>query len=174
MNDGVAILLERVKTHPEEFVFDDNNPFAESKWRKILDHYKDYLDPEDVQALKSEMNKLIQEKFTAKIMEELFDPKPEEQLTLDVASMNIKLPNATLSAGTTHARSSVTLNNTNTISNGGSWMTAGVLTSNTNSLTLGATTINESHLEHIKAHMEALQKQKKPHKTLFGKLFNYL
>jgi len=165
MNDGVAILLERVKTHPEEFVFDGNNPFAESKWRKILDHYKDYLDPEDVQALKSEMNKLIQEKFTAKIMEELFDPKLEEQLTLDVASMNINRPNATLSAGTTLASSLATSK---------SWVTAGLLTSNTNSLTLGSTTTSESHLEHIKAHVEALQKQKKPHKTLFGKLFNYL
>lgn len=170
MNDGVAILLERVKTHPEEFVFDDNNPFAESKWRKILDHYKDYLDPEDVQALKSEMNKLIQEKFTAKIMEELFDPKPEEQLTLDVASMSIKRPNATLSAGTTHARSSVTLNGTNTITNVGTTLTA-------NSLTLGKTTVTDTQLHellHMKAHVEALQKQKKPHKTLFGKLFNYL
>ena len=157
MNDGVAILLERVKTHPEEFVFDGNNPFAESKWRKILDHYKDYLDPEDVQALKSEMNKLIQEKFTAKIMEELFDPKPEEQLTLDVASMNIKRPNATLSAGTTHARSSVTLNNTNAV---GTWTTK----------TASGTLTSWEEREPLVNKKPVVKKQK----TLFGKLFNYL
>ena len=157
MNDGVAILLERVKTHPEEFVFDDNNPFAESKWRKILDHYKDYLDPEDVQALKSEMNKLIQEKFTAKIMEELFDPKPEEQLTLDVASMNIKRPNATLSAGTTRGLYS-------------------------NGVGGNATLLAQQQLqtEHMKAHIEALKVEdrtkllNKKATTIFGKLFNYL
>jgi len=156
MNDGVAILLERVKTHPEEFVFDGNNPFAESKWRKILDHYKDYLDPEDVQALKSEMNKLIQEKFTAKIMEELFDPKLEEQLTLDVASMNINRPNATLSAGTTRGLYS-------------------------NGIGGNATLLAQQQLqtEHMKAHIEALRAEdrtkllnKKP-TTIFGRLFNY-
>ena len=158
MNDGVAILLERIKTNPEEFVFDDNHPFKESKWRKILDHYKDYLDPEDVKALKSEMNKLIQEKFTAKIMEELLDPKSEEQLTLDVSLMNTKRPNATVSAGTTPVRSSVTLNNINAIHNGGNW---------------GTPLLDPLVQAHIDAHQQVLQKQKK-HKTLFGRLFNYL
>lgn len=83
MNDGIKLLMERVKTHPEEFVFDERDPFKESRWRKLIDHYKEYLEPEDVDQLKGEINKLVQEKFTEAIMEELLDPKVEEQLSLN-------------------------------------------------------------------------------------------
>ena len=58
--------------------------------------------------------------------------------------------------------------------------TKATLTVGTNpcSLTLGSTTINESHLEHMKAHLEVLEMAKKAEvkkevKTIFGKLFNY-
>ena len=158
MNDGMKIILERMKTHPEEFK-DNDNPFAyEGKWVGLVHKYEHNLPEEDMKAFKEAVDAMRQEEFTAKVMEELLDPK-EEQLSLDLKG-DMQRAGQTLASSITNAKS---------------WVTAGVLTSNTNtsnSLTLGSTTINESHLEHMKAHVESLQKQK-PHKTIFGKLFNY-
>ena len=163
MNDGMKIILERMKTHPEEFKKTDKNPFLHNnKWLGLVSEYGDNLPEEDMEAFKEALNVMKQEEFTAKVMEELLDPK-SDQLELDLKS-------AMPSVGQTLASS---------ITNAKSWVTAGVLTSNTNSLTLGSTTIDESHLEHMKAHVEALQVKdrdkllKKPSKTIFGKLFNY-
>ena len=143
MNDGIKILLERLKTHPEEFT-DDENPFSyEGKWMRIFEKYKHNLSKEDVGIFLEAFNNLRQEKFTAEVMAELLDPKEEEQLTLSVPPRK----SGTVSAGTTPAVPSITL----------------------------------SHNEHLRAHLDALQQEyanvfkepKKPHKTLFGKLFNY-
>jgi hypothetical protein len=71
MNDGVALLLDRMKTNPEEFV--PNN--GSSKWGSLISAYKEFLEPEDRQALSLGINKLLQQAFTEKVMEELVDPK---------------------------------------------------------------------------------------------------
>ena len=68
MNDGVALLLERMKTHPEEFM-----DFG-SKWGKIIHEHKDFLNAKDRQALTDGLNSLMQQRFTEKVMEELVDP----------------------------------------------------------------------------------------------------
>jgi hypothetical protein len=157
MNDGMKIILERMKTHPEEFK-EDNKPFAyDGKWIGLVSDYENNLPEEDMKAFKKAIDEMRQEEFTAKVMEELLDPK-SEQMELD---LNPKT--GMFSAGQTLASS---------LTNSKPWVTAGVLTSNTNSLTLGNTTIEEAQLKAMKAHVEALQKQKS-HKTIFGKLFNY-
>lgn len=102
MNKGVEILLERIKTNPEEFMFDDEKPFADSRWRKIISHYKPYLDEEDIKALDAEINKHIQEAFTSAVMEELLDPKEEPQLTLNPSSITTthrSMPSAGVTLG---------------------------------------------------------------------------
>ena len=71
MNAGVAMLLERMKTNPEEFV--PNN--GSSKWGSLIAAYKEFLEPEDRQALYEGVNKLLQQAFTEKVMEELVNPK---------------------------------------------------------------------------------------------------
>jgi hypothetical protein len=71
MNDGVAMLLERMKTNPEEFV--PNN--GSSKWGSLIAAYKEFLEPEDRQALIMGVNKLLQQAFTEKVMQELIDPQ---------------------------------------------------------------------------------------------------
>jgi hypothetical protein len=71
MNDGVKILLERMQTHPEEFV--PNN--GSSKWGSLIAAYKEFLESEDRQALSLGVNKLLQQAFTEKVMQELIDPK---------------------------------------------------------------------------------------------------
>ena len=72
MNDGVALLLERMKTHPEEFVADGG---VFSKWESLINQYKDALDHEDKQLLTQGLNKVYQQRFTEKVMEELIEPR---------------------------------------------------------------------------------------------------
>jgi hypothetical protein len=132
MNDGMKIILERMKTHPEEFK-EDNNPFAyDGKWVGLVHRYENNLPEEDMKAFKDAVDAMRQEEFTAKVMEELLDPK-SEQLSLDLKG-DIQRAGMTPSPYT-----------------------------------------DKSILKHMVAHLEALKKEevKKPHKTLFGKLFNY-
>jgi len=152
MNDGVRILLERMETNPEEFNGEVN------KWGDLLQYYKAYLDPEDANALNEGINKLLQQRFTEKVMEELVDPK-----VILPRGGNPHFQHGTV--GQTLATSLTTSK---------PWVTAGVLTSN-NPTSTPTTTVS---LEHLRAHVDALQREvanqkPKEHKTIFGKLFNY-
>ena len=69
MNDGVAMLLERMKTHPEEFYSNVNG-----KWAHIINTYKPYLNKEDFAIFEDGIAKLMQQRFTEEVMEELVDP----------------------------------------------------------------------------------------------------
>jgi F420-dependent methylenetetrahydromethanopterin dehydrogenase len=72
MNDGVKILLERMKTHPEEFVVEEGVP---AKWDNLIRSYETILDPEDIALFRQARAKLLQQQFTEKVLEELVDPK---------------------------------------------------------------------------------------------------
>lgn len=166
MNAGVVLLLERMKTHPEEFL--DMHTY--SKWGKIIADEQNYLEPEDQEALKQGINALHQQRFAELVMEELVDPKPEK---------NPYLMSNTATGGATLGRSSVTLNNTNTITNVG---TATWGNTATTGLTIGSQTLDEKTIEHLKAHVEYTKRQrelethkaKQVQKTLIGRLKNYL
>jgi hypothetical protein len=131
MNDGMKIILERMKTHPEEFKDEDNSPFAyNGKWTNLVHRYENNLPEEDMKAFKEAVNAMRQEEFTAKVMEELLDPK-SEQLELDLNPRQTpRMPSG--------------------------MQTLSVSTSSTS----------------LKERLVEKQKQK-PHKTIFGKLFNY-
>ena len=75
MNDGVKILLERMKTHPEEFV--PNN--GSSKWGSLIAAYSPHLHVDDHVALRKGMDSLLQQAFTEKVMQELIDPVEESK-----------------------------------------------------------------------------------------------
>ena len=68
MNEGVQILLARMKTHPEEFISSD-------KWMFLHDALKEnrlsFLDSEEVAALDNGLKELYRQKFTAKILAKL-------------------------------------------------------------------------------------------------------
>ena len=129
-----------MKSNPEEFVGEG----VYSKWSDLFSTYRDSLEPEDIQAFESARKALIQEQFTADVMKELLDPKSLEDV---INQYRVKgMP----SVGQTLASSLAT---SKAMSMGAT------LTANSNSLTLGNTTINESHLEHMKAHVEALQQE---------------
>jgi hypothetical protein len=76
MNDGVAMLIERMKTNPEEFVSEHGS----SKWGSLIASYKEFLEPEDQQALTEGMKVVLQQRFTQKVMEELVDPAEESSI----------------------------------------------------------------------------------------------
>jgi small-conductance mechanosensitive channel len=147
MNDGMKIILERMKTHPEEFK-DNNKPFAYlGKWIGLVSEYENNLPKEDMKAFKEAIDAMRQEEFTAKVMEELLDPK-SEQLELD---LNIKRtpPPRMQQAG----------------------QTLGAFTS---SASLKELLAEKAELHALKnQHADIFKKPKKEHKTIFGKLFNY-
>jgi hypothetical protein len=70
-NAGVALLLERMKTNPEEFT----SSYGSSKWGSLIAAYKEFLEPEDREALDAGHHKILQQAFTEKVLEELVDPK---------------------------------------------------------------------------------------------------
>lgn len=79
MNNGVALLLERMKTHPEEFVPEYDG--GVTKWGNVIGQYRTYLTAEDSKALddawKETVVKAMQEKFTQVVLEELVNPMSE-------------------------------------------------------------------------------------------------
>ena len=77
MNDGVKILLERMKTHPEEFV--DETNLGATKWSGILNYYDNVLTPEEKKAIQEGVLQLKRDAFTKQVMEILLDEvKPVE------------------------------------------------------------------------------------------------
>jgi hypothetical protein len=76
MNDGVRILLERMKTHPEEFAGEG----IVSKWDVLINEYRDVLDVLDVKKLDSARRVLLQQRFTEQVMQELIDPIEESNI----------------------------------------------------------------------------------------------
>ena len=160
MNDGVKILLERMKTHPEEFAVEEG---AFAKWDSLIRSYENVLPPDDIKAFKEARNILLQQQFTERVMEELVDPK---KLALEDVINQYRVKGMP-SVGQTLASSMV---QSKAMSMGATLTT----TASANSITLGSTTINEETLKHIQAHKTYLDAQKpKEHKTLFGRLFNY-
>ena len=164
MNEGVKILLERMKTNPEEFAIGDGGFHTLSKWGRLIADYQTYLEPEDCEILKSAINKLHQQTFTEKVMKELLAPEEDDDLGKWFSAQKTGTP----SVGQTLASSTAL---SNTVWNGGVTATA-----NSNSLTLGTATLTDTKLHellHMKAQLESERQKQKKHKTLFGKLFNY-
>ena len=87
MNEGVKILLERMKTNPEEFIVSEGYPYevgSGSKWHKLIESHKLYLNPEDNKVLEEALNGLMQQRFTERVMKELLDPHEDTQRELDL------------------------------------------------------------------------------------------
>ena len=70
-NAGVALLLERMKTNPEEFTGENAEG---SKWSLLISSYEQHLSKEDRDALNAGIDKILQQRFTERVLEELVDP----------------------------------------------------------------------------------------------------
>lgn len=68
MNEGVQILLARMKSHPEEFI-------NSGKWQFVHQSIKEnrftFLTPEEIQALDNGLREAYREKFTAMVLNRL-------------------------------------------------------------------------------------------------------
>jgi len=145
MNEGVKILLERMKTNPDEFMVDG---IAPTKWGALIMQYREFLGEEDKKVLADALSELMSQKFTEQVMKELLAPE-EDSLG---KPWYTKRGNVTLGAGATQG---VTLSSG--AGTGYQW---------------GTISVDPLVQAHIDAHNAVLKKEKK-HKTLFGKLFNY-
>ena len=84
MNDGVAMLLERMKTNPEEFAGD-----SPTKWKNLVENYRPYLEANELKLLDDGIKELMRQRFTEKVMEEIIDPDDEY---LDIPAQRIPRP----------------------------------------------------------------------------------
>ena len=148
MNEGVKILLERIKTNPDEFV---GEAYASSKWGGLIMQYRDYLNEEDKKALSDALNELTQQRFTEAVMKELLAPE-DDSLGKPWYTTRAK---GTPLAGTTQG------------------LYANGIGGNATLIEAQKYQMEQMKL-HLDAHREAIKTTPiKKHKTLFGKLFNY-
>ena len=81
MLTGVEILLERMKTNPEEFV---EGGF--SKWSRVINGGWDILTAEEQKALQDAINEAKREHFNGEVMKVLAQGHDDHLLTRDIAS----------------------------------------------------------------------------------------
>jgi hypothetical protein len=86
MIEGLKILLERMKTHPEEFLDDSDGYVGSSKWGKLIHKYNKVLTKEEIKAFNDALHELHRQQFTAEVLESLIS-KPVE---LDPETYTIK------------------------------------------------------------------------------------
>lgn len=88
MNDGVKILLERMKTNPEEF------GGVHSKWNHVISEHIAFLEEADRLAITGAIDKIMQQRFTEEVMKELIDPQRETkdwvEKVMDSHGLNLK------------------------------------------------------------------------------------
>lgn len=83
MNEGVKLLLERIKTHPEEFM-------KGGRWIRILAEYNEYI-PDELKPLTNEARKLVADEFTRDVMTELLDSDENNQDLMDEVMNHVQL-----------------------------------------------------------------------------------
>jgi hypothetical protein len=140
MNKGIEILLERMKSNPEEFVpkYDGGT----TKWGSFMQRYRAFLSEEDLEIFDAKHRETVfeymQGEFTQAVMKELLDPKPSEDYWADSVMQ------------------------TKGITSAGTWAnTTATATINANSLTLGSTTLREEKLKQILEQHDLALKHKK-------------
>jgi hypothetical protein len=119
MNAGVEIILERIKTHPEEFANKGGGKLANGKWSRVLENYAGHLEQEDIDAINNAIDKVNQDYFTEEVMTILADGR-DIVSDEDGVSLNSMAHSITTTQKRPRMISSATLN-TGAIS--GTWAT---------------------------------------------------
>jgi hypothetical protein len=77
MNEGVQILLARMKSHPEEFC-------GNFKWEPIIEGLNagrlNFLEPEEIKALENGLKNMYRDKFTATVLRYLTQERIQGEL----------------------------------------------------------------------------------------------
>lgn len=84
--DGVRILVERMKTNPEEFAADFGkwDGLVKTAWHEEVTDWAAALNPTEIEMLKEARRKIYREKFTAQVMSTLL--KTDDAPTLTATS----------------------------------------------------------------------------------------
>ena len=85
MIEGIKILLERMKTHPEEFL-ENNDYVGSSKWGKLIQRYNTVLTKEEIKAFNDALHELHRQQFTADVLESLL----QEPVKIDPNTFTFK------------------------------------------------------------------------------------
>jgi hypothetical protein len=109
MNAGVEIILERIKTHPEEFANKGGGMLANGKWSRVLENYAGHLEQEDIDAINEAIDKVNQDYFTEEVMTILADGR-DIVSDEDGVSLNSMAHSITTTQKRPRMASSVTLN----------------------------------------------------------------
>lgn len=72
MNDGVKILLERMKTNPEEF------GGVHSKWNRVISDHIAFLEEDDRKAITKGIDEIMQQRFSEEVIKTLIAPEEEQ------------------------------------------------------------------------------------------------
>lgn len=80
MENGIKILIERLKTNPEEFVERNN------RWMNIVKTYKEFMSAEDRVALNEALRPVLMERFNEDVLNTLMRTENELQGELDFGS----------------------------------------------------------------------------------------
>lgn len=75
MNAGLTILIERMKTNPEEFRHG-------GKWTDIIERYKQYFSDEEKRQIKEAKRQMFMDEFAGVVMAELAGSPIKEEETL--------------------------------------------------------------------------------------------
>ena len=82
MNDGVKILLERMKTHPEEFYGSYN------RWTEVIERFEKFFNTSERALINGALTNIRREEFTQIVMNEILrEPIPVE---IDPSTFTIK------------------------------------------------------------------------------------
>jgi hypothetical protein len=74
MESGIKILLERIKTNPEEFL----GGAKYHKWSLIIDRYKDFFTEEESKALQDALRDIVMPQFNKEVLKTLMAEEAEE------------------------------------------------------------------------------------------------
>lgn len=88
MNKGIEILLARMDSNPDEFVTGDK--VGVRNWMTLIELFEDDMLPEERTALMTKYRALRMEKFTERVMKELFKEKETEQEATAAAKLHIQ------------------------------------------------------------------------------------
>jgi len=94
MNTGLAILIARTKTHPEEFI-SDHIGSSNSRWVNMMENFTQYMTDEERAAWQEAIKSLEEYKinkrrddFTEEVMKELAGVGDEDGVSLTSVSHN--------------------------------------------------------------------------------------
>ena len=97
MNTGIQILIERMKTNPEEFT--TPRVTVSDKWESLLKDYWKHLPEEDKAAYQQARDAIMQDEFTEMVMKKLAGEELNPLSYTEALAFSMKNTKGVLAAG---------------------------------------------------------------------------